>query len=594
MNDSHLVSIWHVGTKEAVAFAIVTPDAPLDAAGFKVAALDNAVTLRKGERYRIVSEETRGGDSWYDVRDAYNLILSEDCLFTTSAYGAEGAFGVYPEFTYDPGGIKAHVGATFYYADGAEAETPVTEIPSESHQQEVRTAPIITLAGFNNLTLEYDQKYVEMGFSAVDCKGLDLTALVKVTNTINSKAAGLYTITYEVADATGLEARATRTVTVTPKPAEPPKPQEPPKITIIGTNPIILHLTSGTPYTEQGARAIDFDGTNISDQVEISGIPNRNAAGTYRITYTITSEKTGLSATATRDVRIVAPMERKDQQARYGLSGQGKVGAKVTHTGIKSGALGYMDLEIANIDKSMTIIAQLVDTTSKAVIVNDTFTAAGTKQYRIDESQYELVISIQKANGNSKYEINLTMPETSGGFYFDENEVPLSFIGPPQIMYIGSNPIVLHLDSGTPYFEQGARAVDCHGNDISDKVEIFGEPVRDVADIYMVTYKVTDGYGFTAYTTREVRILAPGEYDIGDEEVPLEDFFTAMGLAKPDGAVIANCFMANVRSKPGASYPIIAALPAGAAVDVAEEKYGWYLVTNGETKGWVFGQYVKY
>ncbi|MCL1804690.1 MAG: DUF5011 domain-containing protein [Clostridiales bacterium] len=432
-----------------------------------------------------------------------------------------------------------------------------------------------------------------MGYSAVDCKGLDLTASVKVTNNVNSKAAGLYTVTYEVSDATGLAARATRTVIVEPKPPEPPKPTAP-KITIIGSNPIILHLNSGTPYTEQMARAIDGDGENISDLVQATTNLNRNVAGAYTVTYSITSPKTGLTASTTRTVRIVAPTEKKDPRAKYGLSGQAKAGSKVTHTGISSGAVGYMDLQVASIDKNMTIIAQLIDTTTKKAIVTDTFTAAGTKQYRIDESKYELVVAVDKANGNSKYSINLTMPETAAKYYFEENEVPLTFIAPPSIQYIGSNPIILHLDSDTPYFEQGARAVDCHGVDISDKVEIFGKPVRDVADTYMITYKVTDEYGFTAYSTREVRILAPGEYDIGDEEVPLEDFWTAMGVDRPDAALIGNCEMVNVRSKHGAKYPVIAALPAGTQVTVLEEKYGWYRVTDGNTEGWVYGQYLKF
>ena len=180
---------------------------------------------------------------------------------------------------------------------------------------------------------------------------------------------------------------------------------------------------------------------------------------TYTETNTITG-KDGLDATATRNVRIVAPNEKKDPRAKYGLSGQAKAGSKVTHTGITSGAIGFMDLQVSSIDKNMSITAQLIDTATKQAIVTDTFTAVGTKQYRIDQSKYELIVAVNQANGNSKYSINLTMPETAVSYYFSENEVPLSFITPPKIAYIGSNHIVLHQDSATPYFEQGARAVD--------------------------------------------------------------------------------------------------------------------------------------
>ena len=46
-----------------------------------------------------------------------------------------------------------------------------------------------------------------------------------------------------------------------------------PVVTIIGSNPIILHLDSGTPYTEQGAIALDEEDGDISDCVGADGNP---------------------------------------------------------------------------------------------------------------------------------------------------------------------------------------------------------------------------------------------------------------------------------------------------------------------------------
>jgi len=530
MNETHMVYIWHVGTGSLIASGNVRPDSPLDAAGFKVVELAAPVTLKRGERYRIVSDETVGGDKWYDITDTFIMTLSADARFTTSVWANEGGFGVYPSNSLVPVGIRSHVGATFYYkltgetaaAVNNEEEKAETEKLQPETPQEVRTAPVITLEGFTELTLEYDQKYVEMGYRAVDCKDVNLTASVVITNNVNVKSPGIYTVTYEVVDSAGLTARATRIVTVKTKPVVVTPPAAP-KITINGSNPIILHQTSATPYKEQSAKAVDHDGTDISSQVVITGNVIRNVAGVYTLTYRITSPTSGLTAETTRNVRIVAPTEKKDPRTKYGLSGQAKAGAKVTHTGITSAAVGFMDLQVSSIDKNMTITTQLVDTATKQVIVKDTFTAAGTKQYRIDKSKYELVVLVDKASGNSKYAINLLMPETEVTYFFAEDEVPLTFLGPPKIAYIGSNPIILHLDSGTPYFEQGARAVDFDGKDISNRVQIFGEPVRNVPDTYIITYSVTNDLGLTAETSREVRILAPGEYEIGDEEVPLAD-----------------------------------------------------------------------
>ena len=368
------------------------------------------------------------------------------------------------------------------------------------------------------MTLEYGQKYTEMGYAAVDCKGLNLTAAVKVTGTVDVWKAGLYSVNYEVTDATGLSARVSRTVTVKPEPVVVIPPTAP-KITIIGSNPIILHSTSATAYKEQSAKAVDYDGKDVSNLVQVSGNLNRTVPGAYTITYKITSPTTGLSATTSRVVRIVGPTEKKDPRAQYGLSGQAKQGAKVTHTGIVSGAAGFMDLKVSSIDKNMTITVQLVDTTTKKAALTDTFTAAGTKQYKIDQSKYELVVAIDKANGNSKYSIDLQMPETAAVFYFDEAEVPLA--GLIQVAPIGSNPIILHL-GGTPYKEQGARASDFFGNGLSGRVEIIGKPDTSQAGVYEVVYRVTNEMGLKAEVSREVRVLAPNEYGyFEEEEVPL-------------------------------------------------------------------------
>ena len=401
----------------------------------------------------------------------------------------------------------------------AEAEAKAAEEAKKAETpQETRTPPVITLTGFADLTLEYGQAYSEMGFSAVDCKGLNLTSAVKVTGSVDIWKAGLYTITYEVADSAGLSAKVTRTVTVNQKPPDPPPPTAP-KITIIGSNPIVLHLTSGTAYKEQMAKAVDHDGTDISNLVTVSGTVNRNAAGTYTLTYSVTSPTSGLTSTTTRNVRIVAPTEKKDPRTPYGLSGQAKAGAKVTHTGIVSSDVGFMDLKVSSIDKNMTISVQLIDTATKKAVLTDTFSAAGTKQYKIDSGKYELAVTIDKANGNSKYSIDLLMPETAPILFFNEAEVPL--FGLPQIAPIGSNPIILHI-GGTPYKEQGARAVDFLGNDISDEVVITGAPDTTTAGTYTITYTVMSALGVPVSVTRDVRILDPNdETTILEAEVPL-------------------------------------------------------------------------
>ena len=399
---------------------------------------------------------------------------------------------------------------------------PVTAptIPPETPQEPPRTPPVITLTGFSSQTLDYGQPYIESGYKAVDCKGIDISSAVKVTGSADYWKAGLYTLTYDVADSAGLTARATRTITVNPQPPAPPPPTAP-KITIIGSNPIILHQDSTTPYKEQSAKAIDGDGNDISNLVTVTGwtAANRTTAGTYTLTYSITSPTSGLKSTTTRNVRIVAPTEKRDPRVSYGFSGQAKAGAVVTHTGVVSSALGFMDLTVASIDKNMTISVQLIDTATNKAVLTDKFSAAGTKQYKIDAGKYNLAVTIVSANGNSKYGINLLMPEAAPVLFYETTEVPLLTL--PTVAPIGSNPIILH-QNGTPYYEQSAKAVDYLGNDISDQVVISGEVDTSVAGTYTITYTVTGPNGIPVSVTRDVEVIAPNEEGIFDtEEVPL-------------------------------------------------------------------------
>ena len=404
------------------------------------------------------------------------------------------------------------------------AQQPVVEPPKETTPppettQETRNPPTIRLVGFTEMTLEYGQAYKESGYLAVDCKNANLTAAVKITNTVDIWTAGIYTVTYEVTDSAGLTARASRTVTVLPQPVAP-IPVEAPKITINGSNPIILHLTSGTPYKEQSAKALDYDGTDISNLVQISGNVNRDVAGTYTLTYSITSPVSGLTASATRNVRIVAPTELRDPRTKYGLNGLSKQGGVVTHTGLVANAFGFLDLKVTALDSGMTISVQLVESATKKAVLTDTFTAAGTKQYKIDQNKYELVVTLVQANVLGKYAIELLMPEAEATYIYDDDEVPL--FGMPQIAPVGSNPIILHI-GGTSYFEQGARAVDYLGNDISDQIITIGAPDTTVAGTYVITYSVMSPLGIPAVVTRDVLILDPNdETTILLDEVPLD------------------------------------------------------------------------
>ena len=149
------------------------------------------------------------------------------------------------------------------------------------------TAPVITVAGTNPLTIELGDTYADEGATA------DGGETVTSSGTVDTFTVGSYTITYSATDAAGNTGTATRTVNVEDTTA--------PMITVSGDNPASVDLNA--TYTDAGASATDLSGdiTVIS-----SGTVDTSIVGTYTITYSATDES-GNTATATREVIVEEP-----------------------------------------------------------------------------------------------------------------------------------------------------------------------------------------------------------------------------------------------------------------------------------------------
>ena len=311
-------------------------------------------------------------------------------------------------------------------ADPAAAETDLDLLDPDA-------APVITLKGFAYETIYLGTEYIESGYSAVDSVGKDITRLVKVSDNINIEQEGVYYVDYKVTDAYERSAQARRTVFV----EEYKTPGRGPTLTLNGSGTIILHLTSGTPYREQGAKAVDTDGEDISDKVRINGQPVRDVPGTYTIIYSAVG-KNGAIGTTTREVRILAPYSQSVQRRPYSFSAQGSQGAMILHTNIIAGAGGVMDLRLGSIDSGMSISVQFINAATRAVAFSDVFAAAGSKQYRINEGRYELSVTVLSADDNGSYQLSLLMPEMTL-YEFTIAEVPLAAFlpvtGDPLLLY---------------------------------------------------------------------------------------------------------------------------------------------------------------
>ena len=95
-------------------------------------------------------------------------------------------------------------------SDGNEAEEVIRSITVIDD-----IAPIITLTGDSEITLELGSEYIEAGASAIDNVDGDLTNGILITGSVDSNTAGTYTISYDVSDSSGNAANTvSRTIVV--------------------------------------------------------------------------------------------------------------------------------------------------------------------------------------------------------------------------------------------------------------------------------------------------------------------------------------------------------------------------------------------
>lgn len=158
----------------------------------------------------------------------------------------------------------------------------------------------LSLAGENNITVEYGEKYTEDGASAV-LKGkfiLKNGRPVEVVSSgqVDDTKLGTYTISYS-ASVPRRSAMATRTVTVVDTKV--------PTITLKGESEITV--TRGDKYTDEGVSATDnYDG-DITSSVVVDGSVDTSKAGEYTLKYTV-KDTSGNEAAAFRKVTVNAPV----------------------------------------------------------------------------------------------------------------------------------------------------------------------------------------------------------------------------------------------------------------------------------------------
>ena len=158
------------------------------------------------------------------------------------------------------------------------------------------TKPVITLVGNATETVEAKGTYTDAGASASDTLDGNLTGSVTSVSTVNTNAAGSYSVTYSVSDANGnAAASVVRTVSVvdTTKPV----------ITLLGSATETVEA-KGT-YTDAGASASDILDGNLTGSVTSVNTVNTDSVGSYTVTYSVSDANGNAAASVVRTVNVV-------------------------------------------------------------------------------------------------------------------------------------------------------------------------------------------------------------------------------------------------------------------------------------------------
>ena len=142
-------------------------------------------------------------------------------------------------------------------------------------------APSLTVLGSLNQQLQCDHSpYADPGATATDACAGNLTGAIQRVGSVNTGAAGSYSLTYRVTDPSGNTTTSgdVRTVTVIDN--------LPPTITLQGGTPAAHEC--GSPFEDPGATANDACAGDLTANINRTGSVNGGATGQYTLGYSVT------------------------------------------------------------------------------------------------------------------------------------------------------------------------------------------------------------------------------------------------------------------------------------------------------------------
>ncbi len=332
------------------------------------------------------------------------------------------------------------------------AAAPVTRTVTVVDQ----SAPVITLNGAGEMTIECATPFTDPGATALDDVDGDITGLITVTGAVNAMQPGVYTLVYRVTDTSGNRAiQRTRQVTVADTTA--------PVLSLTGD--AAMSISQFSAFTDPGATATDLCEGNLDARVAVDGRVNTDVAGEYTLTYLVSDGHGNMAEPVTRTVTVL-----DNQPPVIGLLGS----TTITH-------------ECGSV---------FADPGASAADSNDgNLTGQIAVEGAVDgmtPGTYTLTYSVADAAGNE------AVPAQRVVNVVDTKPPVLALNGPALVM----------LECGVPYLDEGVTAEDQCGGDLGAQVVVTGAVDTAATGSYTLVFSLSDAAGNPAVpVVRTVQVI---------------------------------------------------------------------------------------
>ncbi|VVB70368.1 HYR domain protein [uncultured archaeon] len=380
----------------------------------------------------------------------------------------------------------------------------VTDAHGNKATQVVRTVhvidtdnPVITLLGFDPVTLEVHSTYNDAGATAIDDVDGDLTNSIVTNNPVNSDVVGNYTVTYNVNDAHGNSAtQVTRTVSIIDN--------ESPVLT--GTpEDFSVEATSGDGAT------VNYDAPTATDnydsEVSVSCLPasgNNFALGSTQVNCSST-DSNGNTGTSSFTVTV------KDTTA-----------PNITITNADTSPAKFKTVNASAVD----LVSE--STLSYAIVSSDTNCTNVEVWTPYDES-----VTLNSESDNGKI-VCFRATDGSDNTDYSSSDVISGIDTTPPVVTFTSNSPVNNSITTTPYMFVQVTVNDTNAVNLTYDLSTFEvDPVLTTtetshnftelsANTYFITVTATDAAGNVGSTeTRTVKVLTDQNYEIQPTESTL-------------------------------------------------------------------------